>query len=64
LGADVFHEQNPHCDRECLKQQIIEGHRAMGVQPNDPLTPSTAASDKSTPDREVMKLARQQLMDD
>lgn len=64
LGAEVFHEQNPHCDRECLKQQIIEGHRSMGMNPNDPITPSSAASDKSAPDREIMQLAREQLLDD
>lgn len=65
LGADVFHEQNaePRCNRECLKQQIIAGHERMGVQQSDAIQPSSAASDKSTPDREIMKLVREQLAD-
>jgi hypothetical protein len=63
LGANVFHEQNPHCDRECLKEQIIQGHESMAMSRTDTLDVSTAASEKSANDREIMQLARQQLSD-
>ncbi len=63
LGANVFHEQNPHCDRECLKEQIIQGHESMAISRTDTLDVSTAASEKSANDREIMQLARQQLSD-
>lgn len=66
LGADVFHEQttDPRCNRECLRKQIIAGHQRMGIQTSDPIKPSSAASNKSANDREIMELAREQLADD
>jgi hypothetical protein len=64
LGASVFHEQNPDCDRECLKQQIIAGHEKMDMKSDDTIRLSSAASEKSAPDREIMKLVREQLSED
>jgi hypothetical protein len=64
LGADGHIEQNPHCDRECIKQQLLQGHAAMHVNATDPISPNTAASDRSASDREIMRLARESRLDE
>jgi hypothetical protein len=64
IGADCHCQQNPQCRKDCIKQQTLNGHRDMGINPNDPINPATSASALSDPDFEIMELSRQQVADD
>jgi hypothetical protein len=64
IGADCHCQENPHCRKDCIKEQTLNGHAQMGVNASDPIRPATSASAKADPDFEVMQLSRQQIADD
>jgi hypothetical protein len=63
LGAEGHCEQNPHCNKECIKEQLVQGHEALGVGRGDPVRQRPSASTRSENDREILALAREQRLD-
>jgi hypothetical protein len=64
LGARGHCEQNGHCNEDCITNQLIAGHQTMGINPTDPIDQNPSASDRSTNDREILRLVQESLADE
>jgi Domain of unknown function (DUF4150)/GHH signature containing HNH/Endo VII superfamily nuclease toxin 2 len=69
IGATVHRDSNiaSDCNKDCTEKQLLQGHRRMGVNENDPLTPTqTGIADASERARrqEIIRLQQEQLLED
>jgi hypothetical protein len=68
IGAAVHQDSNAaaDCSQACTEEQLVNGHAAMGVNPNDTLNPTqTGIADAAERARrqEIMQLQQQQVRD-